>query len=651
MVDIRCLICNRVNDSSAERCWYCKTLLPGPSGFLTKQEREKLANIRKSGQSTGDVESPRSAEEKPQVPLPVPDPEQEDVPDWLARIRRLKQQDELTDKPDQRDWVEEEEPDWLRKLAGGTQQPASHENEGAGYDVIPTIDDSQVKPAPQIDQTNGFQEELSTGHSPKSEPAPFKSDIFSDVPDAREPQPEPELSGDWSFLTVEHESSQVESDDGLAEEIDKELLTPESEPDAPFPIAVDDLPDWLSKEQRVGDQQEKDHSDEGRQIQASERKLEKAHLPAWLASLRPIQSVIQGTPSRETQRVKTDQGILAGIQGTLPAIDSPEPTKVPRVFGQELRASPTQRKNAELFQSLLVPEEDNFPEGLEKPSSQGDHKLVRFLVTILVLLSVFIPTFSPSFQGVLPALYSNEVVDALAVVQSLPADRPVLITAHFEAGLAGEIKWAAQPVLKHLVSRNIPMALTSTNVIGFAVLQDLVSQVVGEGSDYKIDKKVVDLGYLPGGTIGLGALVNDPLAALPFTSDIQPVGEVKVLKGVTSLADFGALILITDNPEYARMWVEQIAWGDTPVSTLAVVSAQAAPMIQPYFYSGQVSGYVSGISGALSYELLRAAPGAASVRFSVYQVTLLVAAVIILAGGIISMIVGSTSIAGKGGKR
>jgi hypothetical protein len=381
-----------------------------------------------------------------------------------------------------------------------------------------------------------------------------------------------------------------------------------------------------------------------------EKKIEKAYLPAWLASLRPVQSVTPAAVAAEQEPEAEDHGILAGIKGTLPASRSSQQVKESHAFASELHLSPAQRRNVDLLRLLLQSEDDDSQAIVEKQVGRGNHKLLRLLVTVLVLLSVLIPIFSPGMRGVTPALYSTELVDTLSIIQTLPENKPVLITAHFEAGLAGELNWTAQPVLSHLVARGIPLALSSTNVSGFAILRKMVSDAAGEGAEYPLNEKVVDLGYLPGGTIGLGALVSEPLAALPFTTDIQPVAEVDVLKGVNTLSDFGALLLITDNPDVARSWIEQIGRNSTQVTTLAVVSAQAAPLVQPYYASGQVDGIVSGVGGALSYELLRAVPGTASSKFGIYQVALLSAAVLILAGGIISTLIGSSNGAAKEGK-
>lgn len=647
MADIRCLICNRLNDASAERCWYCNTLLPKSSGDLTDQERLKLANLQRKNSQTTDAEPQTPSDDQTESSSVTP--EQEEVPEWLARIRKLKQQEQQTDETPQRDWVEEEQPGWLRRLAEGSHpQQEAADADSITNELKPDLFNSTDE-VEENQQAHLPKEEDLSSQPPSEEVAPFKEDFLAEMlaEEAPETEPEPSSIPDWSFLTAEQQTGTKNLEvTPQEEEVEKALVLEEPEPDIPFPIPVDELPEWLADEKITGDAQD-NLEKESEKTRLPEKKLEKAHLPAWLASLRPIQSVIQGMSTPEAEPVKSDQGFLAGIRGTLPGKDMSQQVTLPNVSGSELRASALQRKNAELFHNLLNIESAPSDEPVDQKNIGGVNKVVRLLIAVLLLLAVIIPLFSSSFNGVVPVLYPAEVVSSLGLMRDLPADKPVLVAAHFEAGLAGEMNWTAQPVLKHLVSRGIPMVLTSTNVIGFAMLQELVNQSAGEGSGYPLAEKVVDLGYLPGGAIGLGALVSSPLNALPFTTDILPVGEVETLKGINTLSDFGALILITDNPEFTRSWVEQIDRAGISINTLAVVSAQAAPLLQPYYDSGQIDGYISGMVGALSYELLRSQPGSATIRFNVYQVSLLIAALIVMVGGIYSLIVGSTSNTGK----
>jgi hypothetical protein len=84
--------------------------------------------------------------------------------------------------------------------------------------------------------------------------------------------------------------------------------------------------------------------------------------------------------------------------------------------------------------------------------------------------------------------------------------------------------------------------------------------------------------------------------------------------------------------------VEQTGRAVSPPPLLAVVSAQAAPLIQPYYDSSQIKGYVAGANGALIYELIRQVPGKAASAYSSYQLALLTAALLVFLGGMVTLI-------------
>ena len=65
-----------------------------------------------------------------------------------------------------------------------------------------------------------------------------------------------------------------------------------------------------------------------------------------------------------------------------------------------------------------------------------------------------------------------------------------------------------------------------------------------------------------------------------------------------------------------------------------ITSAQAAPMIAPYSDSGQVDGIVSGLSGGVSYELLMGQSGQAQRYWDAYQIGLIIAVTLTLAGAL-----------------
>ena len=68
------------------------------------------------------------------------------------------------------------------------------------------------------------------------------------------------------------------------------------------------------------------------------------------------------------------------------------------------------------------------------------------------------------------------------------------------------------------------------------------------------------------------------------------------------ISDFSAMLILTDNAESGRVWIEQTSTtiGGTPL--LMAVSAQAEPMLLPYFDSGQIKGMVTGLAGGEAYS-------------------------------------------------
>ena len=66
------------------------------------------------------------------------------------------------------------------------------------------------------------------------------------------------------------------------------------------------------------------------------------------------------------------------------------------------------------------------------------------------------------------------------------------------------------------------------------------------------------------------------------------------------------------------------------------VSAQAAPLLQPYQASGQIYAMLSGLVGGRAYEEMTRRPAVAGAYWSAYQVGLALAVLVILLGGLLA---------------
>jgi hypothetical protein len=150
----------------------------------------------------------------------------------------------------------------------------------------------------------------------------------------------------------------------------------------------------------------------------------------------------------------------------------------------------------------------------------------------------------------------------------------------------------------------------------------------------------LNLGYLPGGALGVAQFASDPnyaaseWLALPlFGYDyrglfpatqpptytlaalLQPVTPTQtlsspgvtlwntpVLSGVLSLKDFGLVVVIAASADSARVWIEQSQVYAKDLPLVAAVSAGADPLARPYYTSKQLKGLVNGIIGGAQYE-------------------------------------------------
>jgi hypothetical protein len=169
--------------------------------------------------------------------------------------------------------------------------------------------------------------------------------------------------------------------------------------------------------------------------------------------------------------------------------------------------------------------------------------------------------------------------------------------------------------------------------------------------NYQSGSQYLNLGYLPGGQMGIRAFAANPTQTItypfPQSSNLldfgipAPAQTFPPLENVSLLSDFKTLILLTDNADSARAWIEQTTptRGTTPL--VVISSAQAAPALLPYYASKQIGGLVSGIYGGALFEQNNEGRSS-TVRsyWDAYSIGLLLAMILILGGGLVNLALG-----------
>jgi hypothetical protein len=589
--------------------------------------------------SDDEVETPGSGEAEP-VAI------QADVPDWLSSLETDEEpassspagSDEILDQlPGEDDDVpagieasepepaaaETNFPDWLS--AEIRSEEASDQDDTPGW--LSELDD-ETEPA--------LPEPISMGLGDDSESLDWLSEegLDFDIPDSSALEPESTLNlgegaetPDWLENIGPGEGVPVETE-YLGENL--ETASPfafEGEPDDDL-LDIEGLPDWLSSDP--------DAIPSPAEL-SDDNNLSPVELPGWLEAMRPADAEI--SPEGDEDVFVESAGPLAGLKSVLAAEPDVSLIQVSPSYSVKLEVEKDQRKHATLFEELLASEGEAKP--VPRPITISTQRVLRWLIAFVLIIFVGFTIISESQNVSLPAEISipDQTIAVNKLVNAAPDGSPVLLAFDYEPGMAGEMHATAAAVIDRLIVKGARFTLVSTIPSGPAIAEYFFQEV--QTRPYIAGKDYVNLGYIPGGTTGLLSFAHTPQLVFPMSYDgNREPWNTPPLQNVTGVADFALVLIIAADPDVARAWIEQVQprMGQTPL--IAILSAQAEPMVRPYFgttTTAQVQGIVSGLSGAAAYEV-NADKNLGRVYWDAYSVGLIVAVAAILVGGTLNII-------------
>lgn len=218
------------------------------------------------------------------------------------------------------------------------------------------------------------------------------------------------------------------------------------------------------------------------------------------------------------------------------------------------------------------------------------------------------------------------------VLQLLPPGSKVLLAVDFSPTTAAEISPQAQAILNHLAERQAQVVAVSLDPQGPALAQNVLDEILGSRAGYRYGVQYLNLGFVSGGEAGLRSLAQGTLFLLAKDfREGKVFSQFSLAQNIESIGDFDLVVVLAGNPDALRLWVEQI---QTPfqVDMVAAVTAQADPQARPYYQSGQIQGFLSGLPGAAEYEKIRGQQGPALQAIDSQNLGQLALAVFILLG-------------------
>jgi hypothetical protein len=440
-----------------------------------------------------------------------------------------------------------------------------------------------------------------------------------------------DLSMDWFTGSGQNAAEKTPSSTPQTSPFEESSFATSGEPPTLSNQEVDSLfsvemPDWLSSQEPTA--AETASQETGAVSTGAEESLAPVDLPSWVQAMRPVEAVITETASHAADQPAETAGPLAGLHGVIP-ITTVGPSRKPKAVSLTLQASEEQQASALLLEQILGSETS--PRTLVTSTVVTSQRWLRWAlagVFLLVLSSmIFLRSQSMGVPAGLP-----EAVDGLSsAVMSIPANGKVLVVVDYQPSLAGEMEAVGGPLLDQIALLSQPnLSFVSTSPSGAALVERLRANtnIDQAGGSYS------NLGYLAGGSTGVLGFIQAP-------------GQILPTAGVQSFSEYSALVVLTDQAESGRAWVEQLqnqkqidpALSNQPL--LVVASAQAGPLLQPYVDSGQIRGMISGLSDAARYELLNnGRPGIARAYWDTFGAGLLLSVALILIGSLWSLFTG-----------
>jgi hypothetical protein len=430
-----------------------------------------------------------------------------------------------------------------------------------------------------------------------------------------------------------------------------EDTAPEEKDDAAFSM---ETPEWLS---RLKPEKAEEITSGGDAEISTPENLEVSELPSWVQAMRPVESVVAEAKAtlQEDAQVTELSGPLAGLHGVLPVSPGLGLLRKPPAYPTILQVTDSQQRYAAAFERLISSETQ--PQAAKR-GRLVSNRLWRWLIAGLLILAVGLPLSTRIPVTPASKLQPPEVLNAFTLIGSLPSNAPVLVVFAYDPALSGELEAAASPLMDHLLLQGPRLALISTNPTGPALaerfLHDTSASPLVAGHNYLAGQQYVNLGYLAGGSSGVLYFAISPAEAAPFTMDDQQAWQLPPLQGIQKLSDFAAIIVLTDNADSGRVWIEQTGSTIGNTAMLMVISAQAEPMILPYYDSGQIKGLVTGLAGGEAYGQTFVRPdaqtGLAQSYWNSFSAGTLVAELLIVVGALWSAVTGWRTHRNKSGE-
>ncbi len=539
----------------------------------------------------------------------------------------------------------DEPPTWVKKM-GGVEAPQQSAEPANDMSWLNQPSAESEKPADSTPLWLKDQQVEQAGESESDKVSPFTRrtgplrDVIDDdsMPDwlksaTEEPSmPAPGALSDWFRQT------ELSPQSSFPSASDASKVSPPSSADDVNSLLSAEMPAWLTQPES----QAEETPSTTPSIPSSDS-LSPGELPSWVKDMRPSGSALPVETSRAEQFTES-VGPLAGLEGVIPLVPIGSARR-PKMVSLKLQPTDEQVAGATLLEQILASE--STARQIAPQTNIASQRVLRWILSALFIIVLSATAFTRTTSMPVSASLPPEVQSISSAIARLPQNPLVLVVMDYEPALAGEMEAVSGPMLDQLaLATRARLVFVSTSPNSTALVRRLLTNTgiilpSPDGLNYQMGEDFTNLGYLPGGLTGVREFLESPVTTLPLAG--QP-GNFAVNK----FTDYAAVVVLTDHAESGRMWVEQLYARNQADETFFAVqpvffaaSAQAAPMLLPYYDSQQITGMVSGLSDAARFEFVNnTRPGIARRYWDSFGAGLLTATIAIVLGSLWSLIAG-----------
>lgn len=228
---------------------------------------------------------------------------------------------------------------------------------------------------------------------------------------------------------------------------------------------------------------------------------------------------------------------------------------------------------------------------------QNMDRRLMYLFLLVVLMGTI---YGKWFKQTMPA--TPEVQGVYDTIDHIQKHKIVILSCWWSAGTIAENRPQTEVIVRHLFAKGIPFAILPWDQNGTTLAYNEAKRISDE-MHKTYGKDWISLGWQTGAMPQIvNGLGTDIQGTLKKDRNGTPLGEIPMMKGITSAKDIGLVVEITPSGTVGG-WISYLC-GPKKVKLAYAPTGVMAPEGYNFLQTGQIVGMLPGVIGAAKYETL-----------------------------------------------